>query len=138
MKGLDTNVLVRYFTQDDPVQSVAAERCIQSTCTADQPGLIHAVVLCELVWVLETAYGNSRDQIVNVLGLVLRTRQLQVQDREIMREALTVYRSGKADFADAVIGQVIVPLVVKRLTPSTRRRLACQNLQLYEQFSAIA
>lgn len=104
MKGLDTNVLVRYFTQDDPVQSVAAERCIQSTCTADQPGLIHAVVLCELVWVLETAYGYSRDQIVNVLDLVLRTRQLQVQDREIMREALTVYRSGKADFADAVIG----------------------------------
>lgn len=104
MKGLDTNVLVRYFTQDDPVQSAAAERCIQSTCTADQPGLIHAVVLCELVWVLETAYGYSRDQIVNVLDLVLRTRQLQVQDREIMREALTVYRSGKADFADAVIG----------------------------------
>ena len=104
MKGLDTNVLVRYFTQDDPVQSVAAERCIQSTCTADQPGLIHAVVLCELVWVLETAYGYSRDQIVNVLDLVLRTRQLQVQDRGIMREALTVYRSGKADFADAVIG----------------------------------
>lgn len=104
MKGLDTNVLVRYFTQDDPVQSVAAERCIQSTCTADQPGLIHTVVLCELVWVLETAYGYSRDQIVNVLDLVLRTRQLQVQDREIMREALTVYRGGKADFADAVIG----------------------------------
>lgn len=104
MKGLDTNVLVRYFTQDDPVQSVAAERCIQSTRTADQPGLIHAVVLCELVWVLETAYGYSRDQIVNVLDLVLRTLQLQVQDREIMREALTVYRSGKADFADAVIG----------------------------------
>ena len=104
MKGLDTNVLVRYFTQDDPAQSVTAERCIQTACTEDQPCLIHAVVLCELMWVLETAYGYSRDQIINVLDLVLCTRQFQVQDREIMRAALNIYRSGTADFADAVIG----------------------------------
>jgi predicted nucleic-acid-binding protein len=104
MKGLDTNVLVRYFIQDDPTQSVAAECCIQTACTADQPCLIHAVVLCELVWVLETAYGYSRDQIINVLDLVLRTRQFQVQEREILCTALNSYHSGTADFADAVIG----------------------------------
>ena len=37
MKGLDTNVLVRYFTQDDPAQSVVAEHCIQTACTEDRP-----------------------------------------------------------------------------------------------------
>jgi predicted nucleic-acid-binding protein len=79
MKGLDTNVLVRYFTQDDPLQSVAAERCIETACTEEQPCLIHVVVLCELVWVLETAFGYSRDQIAEVLDLMLHTRQFLVQ-----------------------------------------------------------
>ena len=53
---------------------------------------------------LETGCNYARNQILNVLDLVLRTRQFQVQDREIMRAALTIYRSGTADFADAVIG----------------------------------
>ena len=62
------------------------------------------MVLCELVWVLETAYGYSRDQITEVLDLILHTRQFRIQEREIMRAALNIYRRGTADFADAVIG----------------------------------
>jgi len=56
MVGIDTNVLVRYITQDDLDQSSIASEFIEKNCTSDTPGIINQVVLCELVWVLKSAY----------------------------------------------------------------------------------
>ena len=60
MIGLDTNVLARYIMQDDPAQSEAASELIESRCSADEPGLVSSVVLCELVWVLGRGYRVGR------------------------------------------------------------------------------
>jgi predicted nucleic-acid-binding protein len=49
MIGLDTNVLVRYLTQDDPEQALRANHLIESHCTRKDPGWISLIVLCELV-----------------------------------------------------------------------------------------
>ena len=49
MIRLDTNVLVRYLTRDDPEQYRVAKAFIESTCTQENPGFIGPVVLCELV-----------------------------------------------------------------------------------------
>lgn len=57
MIGIDTNVLVRHLVQDDPAQSRAASQVITERCTRDEPGFINRIVLCELVWVLESASG---------------------------------------------------------------------------------
>ena len=62
---------MRYVVQDDPEQGPAAARLIETQCTADAPGRIDHVVLCELVWVLETAYGYAREQVAGVLRQVL-------------------------------------------------------------------
>ncbi len=66
MIGLDTNVLIRYLVQDDPGQSRKATQVIVKRCTRDDPGFINRIVLCELIWVLESAYGYSKDTIVPV------------------------------------------------------------------------
>lgn len=52
MKGLDTNVLVRYLTQDDPVQSRKANALIAEAVDRGEQCPINVIVLCELVWVL--------------------------------------------------------------------------------------
>jgi len=104
MKGLDTNVLVRYVTQDDPAQAEKATKCITSACTADDPCQIDRVVLCELVWVLESGYEYSRDQIGDFMESLLHTRQFEFESRDAALAALRYYRRGKADFADALIG----------------------------------
>ena len=57
MIGLDTNILVRYLVEDDAKQASKAAHLIETRCTEDSPGFINRVVLCELVWVLESAYG---------------------------------------------------------------------------------
>lgn len=106
MTGLDTNVLVRYITRDDPSQYRAAKAFLESTCTPEQPGYVNAIVLCELVWVLKGAYDASKEEIIRVLDQILRTRQLQVQHRDQVRAALESYKHSTSDFADCLIGQL--------------------------------
>jgi predicted nucleic-acid-binding protein len=82
VKGIDTNVLVRYLVQDEPLQGRKAAAFITKECSADSPGLINRVVLCELVWVLETAYRYPRSQVAQALDRILRTSQFEIEDHQ--------------------------------------------------------
>lgn len=100
MKGLDTNVLVRYLTQDDLRQAVVAAREIEDAARKGEKLLIQAIVLCELVWVLESAYRVRKDELLAVLERILRTAQFEVMEKDIVWRSLADYRAGKGDFAD--------------------------------------
>jgi predicted nucleic-acid-binding protein len=102
VKGIDTNILVRYLVRDDAVQFRVAVRFIESDCTEDEPGFVNHVVLAELVWVLERGYRYSRSAIVTVLATLLRTRQLSIEQADDAASALNEYQDG-ADFADSLI-----------------------------------
>lgn len=104
MIALDTNVLVRYIVRDDHRQTAAATRLIESECSAEDPGVVTLVVLCELVWVLDRGYGYGRDEIAFVLRRVLAADDLRSERSELAWRALNEYEAGKADFADLVIG----------------------------------
>lgn len=104
MIGIDTNVLVRHLVQDDPSQSRVATRVITKQCTREAPGFINRIVLCELVWVLESAYGYSKATIVNVLDKLLRTSQLKIEDTQSAWISFRMYQKGKADFSDCLLG----------------------------------
>ena len=71
MTGLDTNVLVRYLTQDDPEQAAAASRAIEEVVATGEACFVSTVCLCELVWVLDAAYGYGREQIARALRQIL-------------------------------------------------------------------
>jgi predicted nucleic-acid-binding protein len=105
VKGLDTNVLVRLLTQDDRIQGPAAEAYVRRACTRDSPCFINRVVLVELVWVLESAYGYSRAAVGDAVERILRTGEFKVEDTDVARAALVAYRRAGADFADAMIGR---------------------------------
>ncbi len=55
MIGLDTNVLIRYLAQDDPVQSAKATEIIERQLTEESPGFVSVVAMAEIAWVLERA-----------------------------------------------------------------------------------
>lgn len=103
MKGLDTNVLVRLLVADDAGQANRALRYVGRECTAERPCLINRVVLCELVWVLEGAYGFGRDEISAAMEKVLRTAEFAVEDAEAAWAGVHAYGRQRADYADAVI-----------------------------------
>jgi len=105
MIGINTNVLVRYLTGDDPRQSSAADKFLQKACSAKTPGWIGVIVICELVWVLQRGYGYPRGQIAEVIAQLLRTAEFEVEDKECVRAALKDYLSGNADIADGLIAR---------------------------------
>jgi predicted nucleic-acid-binding protein len=98
--GIDTNVLVRYITQDDPRQSAVAAQFIEEGCSVEQPGYVNHIVLCEIAWVLQRCYQTSRKETLRVIEQILRTEQFRVQDPQVVYLALNLARAGKADFAD--------------------------------------
>jgi predicted nucleic-acid-binding protein len=102
MIGLDTNVLVRYIMQDDPVQSPKSTELIESL-TSDNPGFITMVSVVELYWVLTSAYELSGKQVAQALDALLHTKQLLVERADQVMRALRVFGEGRADFADCLI-----------------------------------
>jgi len=101
MIGLDTNVLVRYIMQDDPKQSPMATRLVESL-TGDQPGFVPLVAVVELV----SSYGLNREQLVEALGLLLRSKELVVDRADLVLQAQRRFAKGGADFADCLIERI--------------------------------
>jgi predicted nucleic-acid-binding protein len=104
--GLDTNVLVRYLTQDDPVQSLRATRIIERLLTEDRPGFISLVTIAETVWVLNRVYGLSELEIARAVERILQADTLMVQNEQEVFTATVILRAGAGSFSDALIGAV--------------------------------
>ncbi len=102
MIGIDTNVLVRYVVQDDARQAAQAGHFIEATLSADEPGWIGSIVLCEFVWVLEGAYGYARNAIAATLQRLFEVDRFRVEAPSLAWRALDEYRAG-ADFSDALL-----------------------------------
>jgi predicted nucleic-acid-binding protein len=106
MIGLDTNVLVRYLVQDDPEQGGAASRAIRAAVEGQEPLFLCGTVLCETVWVLETAYDHEREAVADVLDRILLSDRFEVERRDEVAAALRAYGAARGDFADYLIGHV--------------------------------
>lgn len=105
MIGLDTNVLVRYLTQDDPAQSALATRLIESKLSAAEPGYIGLVVLVETAWVLQSLYRATAAELRATIGDLLDSRQLVVEQRAVVAQALATSASSNTEFPDALIAE---------------------------------
>lgn len=129
MIGLDTNVLVRYFTQDDESQARTAERVVDGL-TDDAPGFVSLVVLCELFWVLERAYRLPSDESLSILDAMLSTQELRVQDPETVRRAIRASRGTSVDFVDALIACIGTDVGCTETVTSDRRAAALPAMRL--------
>lgn len=107
MIGVDTNVIVRYLTQDDPGQAAIAARFFEQTLGPRAPGFVNNIVLCELVWVLESAYEYDRAQIAGALERLLEIDRLRFESTDFAWSALESYRGG-GDFSDALMALINV------------------------------
>jgi predicted nucleic-acid-binding protein len=107
MIGLDVPVVVRYIVQDDPRQSALATRLFERTLTPEDPGFITLVALLQIAWVLTGAYGVDRATIRKVVEGLLGTREIVVEDAEIVWKALRAWERSDGEFTDALIGQLL-------------------------------
>lgn len=106
MIGLDTNIVVRYLAQDDPLQSARATQIFEQRLTPAEPGFISLVTMAETVWVLSRAYGLSRTEIAAAVERMLQVDTLVVQNEQQVFTAMIALKAGIASFSDALIGAV--------------------------------
>jgi predicted nucleic-acid-binding protein len=103
MIGLDTNVLVRYLAQDDPVQSSKATEVIERELTADNPGFVSIVAMVETALILDSAYGLTSLELAATVEHMLQAETLVLEDEQEIFSAMITTRGGQGSFADAVI-----------------------------------
>ena len=106
MIGIDTNVLVRFIVQDDPIQSRIATQLIENAFTTENKGFVSAVVLCEVVWVLKKRYRQPKDRLLLVVKSILEADVLEVEHRDCAWRAYYDFDEGPADFSDYYIAQI--------------------------------
>lgn len=102
MIALDTNVLLRFLVQDDPLQAQLATEVIDQL-TDDARGFVSREVLIELVWVLERAYRFGRAEIAVALDGLLSATELEIEGSNDVAPALELYRNDGFGFADLMI-----------------------------------
>jgi predicted nucleic-acid-binding protein len=105
--GLDTNVLVRYITQDDSKQSALASTLIESLDETSL-GFVTLVTVVELAWVLESAYNFSRMQFAQVMQTLLAVDAIKVDRAASVTSAVRRYTSSSADFSDCLIERLSI------------------------------
>lgn len=103
MLAVDTNVLVRLLVSDDLPQQQAALARLKAARARGEEVLVTSVVLAELSWVLDAAYGYQRAAIASAIERLLSTDPFACRDRTEVRRALEWYGKGPADFADYLI-----------------------------------
>lgn len=123
MIGLDTNVLVRFLTLDDPRQAPRATQIIEHELSEDEPGFVSTVVLAELSWVLESRYGRGRAAIAEVMEGLLRLDCLRFEHPRAVASAVAAAAETNADFADALIGAIAAEAGCERTLTFDRRAL---------------
>ena len=102
MIALDTNVLVRYLVRDDEEQAESARALLESL-TTERPGYACREVVVELVWVLDRAYGVSRERIAMILHELVATQGLVVEAGDDVARAAFRYGAGGPGFSDLMV-----------------------------------
>ena len=99
MIALDTNVLLRLITEDDPVQARGVEVFLKNT---EGPFFIPDLVMAELAWVLQRRYAWTRPEVGSILLALLDRRDVVFEDEERVRAAVRGFIEG-LDLSDGLI-----------------------------------
>ena len=87
MRAVDTNVLIRLITRDDPQQAATAERFVEAGAW------VSVLALAEAAWVLDTAYSLSSKSVADAIEMLLDQGNVVLQDAAAVRAAIELFRA---------------------------------------------
>ncbi len=99
MIAIDTNILVRYYINDDHTQHKKAKRFID-----ENDVFINNIVILETFWVLTSLYQLSRGKTGEIFDHLKRLSNVRFENETVLARALVEYRDNGCDFADAMLG----------------------------------
>jgi predicted nucleic-acid-binding protein len=103
MKALDTNVLVRFLVRDDEQQAKAVYRKFKQTEANKEVLFIPVLVVLETVWVLESVYEVTRQEILDSIDQLLLMPVLEFEVQSAIRSFISSAQESKTDLSDLLI-----------------------------------
>ena len=98
---VDTNVFLRFLTNDDPVKAKRANALFRSAVDGKVSLITSPLVIAEIVWTLESFYNLAKRDIASKVEKILNTPNLQCEDMAVILMALDLYADANVDFIDA-------------------------------------
>lgn len=103
MAALDTNVLVRWLTNDDAAQCAAVARLFDDAIGQGVRLFVTTTVMLELEWVLRSRYRYDKPQVLAAMNALLDVTELEFQTEPALEQALWLFKqTGSRDFADCL------------------------------------
>ena len=101
MTFLDTNIILRYLTWDDPRKARKCEDLFKNAVEGKEVLYTTTLVIAELIWTLEKAYKLPRSEIVTHVQRILNTPNIELDEKDVLLAAIGLYELKKIDFIDA-------------------------------------
>lgn len=127
MIALDTNLVIRLIVEDDPAQLAVAREIVADAEAAGETCLLTDIVLCEIEWVLLSAYGAERTDVLAAIQSLASESLFDFEDRARLQRALDSYQHGRGDLSDYLIGHTATALGA-RTTFTFDRGLAGESI----------
>jgi len=103
MIGIDTNILLRLWLNDDPAQSKRIDALLAEHGSTPGSLLVTDVVLVEAVWTLRSAFDQDKDAQLIAVHSLLEETAFAFEDREAVADAVTLFEAGSCGFADCLV-----------------------------------
>ena len=103
MNLLDSNILIRYLTNDHPKLASRCEALFQRVAGGKEKVLLNHLVIAEVVWVLQAQYHYPAEKIFDLILKIINTPNIEIVDEDIMITALSFWHHAefKVDYIDA-------------------------------------
>ena len=103
MIGIDTNILLRLWLDDDPAQSRRIDVLLADHGSTPGSLLVTDVVLAEAVWTLRSAFNQNKASQLLALHSLLEEAAFAFEDRESVGRAVALFEGGSHGFSDCLI-----------------------------------
>jgi Predicted nucleic-acid-binding protein, contains PIN domain len=121
---LDTNLFIRYLTNDDPPIADRVEKLLTQATEGKMRLVTAEMVIAEIVWVLESVYHMNHQGITPLIKAILATPGLEVTNAGLVSRALDYYNSQPMDFVDGYIIAMMEKMGIEGLYSFDKKHLS--------------
>jgi predicted nucleic-acid-binding protein len=121
---VDTNLFIRYLTNDDPALADRVEQLLDDAATGTVQLVTTELVIAETVWVLESSYHLKNSRIAPLVRGILATPGVEVINGDLIGKALVMYELQNIDFVDAYIAALMDKQGIQDIYSYDRKHLS--------------
>jgi predicted nucleic-acid-binding protein len=121
---VDTNLFIRYLTNDDPALADRVEQLLDDAATGTVQLVTSELVIAETVWVLESSYHLKNARIAPLVRGILATPGVEVINGDLVGKALVMYELQNIDFVDAYIAALMDKQGIQDIYSYDRKHLS--------------